>query len=168
MLPLAAALSIPLTTTAGAPPPGRDHVLLLTSTVIATTLLVQGFTPGPLVSRVGIALPADHAAAEHAVATAAMARAALARLDELDALEAAPPTAIHQARHLPQARLGDDENGDDSPADVVLRQLRPDLIAVEAEELSRLYQDGTIGPTTFRQLQRRLDLEQASLDTPPH
>jgi hypothetical protein len=45
----------------------------------------------------------------------------------------------------------------------MLRQLRSDLIAIEAAELTRLYEDGVIGAGTRRQLQRRLDLEEASL-----
>jgi CPA1 family monovalent cation:H+ antiporter len=44
-----------------------------------------------------------------------------------------------------------------------LRQLRRDLIAVEAAELTRLYREGTIGAGVRRQLQRRLDLEETSL-----
>ncbi len=46
----------------------------------------------------------------------------------------------------------------------LLRQLRRDLIAVESAELARLYDDGTISAATRRHLQRRLDLESASLE----
>jgi CPA1 family monovalent cation:H+ antiporter len=165
VLPLTAALSIPLTTSAGDPLPGRDQVLLLTSTVIATTLLVQGFTLGALVNRVGIAVPASHVAREYAVAAAAIAQAALARLDEIEALDAASSAAIQQARRLLQGRLADNVTDQSSSPDNSLRQLRLDLIAVEADELTRLYHDGAIGAATHRQLQRRLDLEHASLDS---
>ncbi len=46
----------------------------------------------------------------------------------------------------------------------MLRRLRRDLIAVETDALTRLYEDGTIGAATRRDLQRRLDLEDTSLD----
>jgi CPA1 family monovalent cation:H+ antiporter len=164
VLPLTAALSIPLTTSAGAPLVGRDHVLLLTSAVIATTLIVQGLTLGALVNRTGVALPADHGPAEQALASAAMARAALAHLDEIESLEVVPEAALHQARHLLNARLADrDEPRQQDPLNETLQALRRDLISIEAAELGRLYHDGTVGAATRRELQRRLDLEQASL-----
>jgi CPA1 family monovalent cation:H+ antiporter len=165
VLPLTAALSIPLSATGGAPLIGRDRVLLLTSAVIATTLIVQGLSLGALVNRTGVALPPEHGPAEQAVASAAMARAALARLDEMENLEVVPDAALHQARHLLNARLADDdEQRLQDPLNETLRALRRDLISVEAAELGRLYQKGTIGAATRRELQRRLDLEQASLD----
>jgi CPA1 family monovalent cation:H+ antiporter len=92
-----------------------------------------------------------------------MSRRALAHLDQLEQLDAAPPVVITQLRRALEARHeGADGTGED-PAGPALRQLRRDLIAVEAEELTRLYQEGTIGAAVRRQLQRRLDLEEASL-----
>ncbi len=161
VLPLAAALSIPLVDHAGTPLGGRDLVLLLTTAVIATTLVVQGFTLGPLVRRAGVAVPPEHARDEHARARAAMTGAALAHLEEVASLEAAPPAAVEQLRRLTRARVA---QPDEEPLAPQLRQLRRDLIAVEAAELTRLYDDGEIGAGTHRELQRRLDLEEASLD----
>jgi CPA1 family monovalent cation:H+ antiporter len=48
-------------------------------------------------------------------------------------------------------------------ADLVYRQLRRDLITVEAGELQRLYDAHAISDTTRRRLQRALDLEEARL-----
>jgi len=48
VVPLAAALSIPLTTTSGAPLPQRDLVLVLAAATIVISLVVQGFTLEPL------------------------------------------------------------------------------------------------------------------------
>ncbi|MFF3905721.1 hypothetical protein ACFYZJ_06855 [Streptomyces sp. NPDC001848] len=48
-------------------------------------------------------------------------------------------------------------------ADLVYRQLRRDLIAAEAAELRRLYDERAISDTTRRRLQRSLDLEEARL-----
>ncbi|GAA5186929.1 Na+/H+ antiporter [Rugosimonospora acidiphila] len=163
VLPLAAALSIPLTTGHGAPLAGRDHVLLLTTAVIVATLVVQGFTLGPLVRRSGIAMPAHHTRGEETTARTAMSRAALTYLDQVEDQEAAPAVAVAQLRQIQQSRLEALEHGTDTPGQPALRQLRRDLIAVEAAELTRLYEDGTIGAQTWRRLQRRLDLEETSL-----
>jgi NhaP-type Na+/H+ or K+/H+ antiporter len=59
VVPLAAALSIPLTTASGARLPRRDLILALATTVIVVSLVVQGLTLEPLVRRAGIARPHD-------------------------------------------------------------------------------------------------------------
>src|SRR5712691_11582745 len=48
VVPLAAALSIPLTSTSGAPLPRRDLILVLAIAAIVISLIVQGLTLGPL------------------------------------------------------------------------------------------------------------------------
>src|SRR5262249_56048812 len=48
VVPLAAALSIPLTTAGGAALPQRDLVVVLAATAIVISLVVQGFTLDPL------------------------------------------------------------------------------------------------------------------------
>jgi monovalent cation/hydrogen antiporter len=164
VVPLAAALSLPLAAGGRAGPTGRDQVLLLATAVIIITLVVQGFTLGPLVRRVGIAVPPEHAQNEEAAARLAMSRAALAYLDQIDSVEAAPEVVIAQLRQILLARLDQAEETGDITTGPALRNLRRDLISVEAAELTRLYEDGVIGIGTRRQLQRRLDLEQASLD----
>jgi CPA1 family monovalent cation:H+ antiporter len=163
VLPLAAALSIPLTATGGAALAGRDRVQLLTTAVIVTTLVVQGFTLGPLVRRSGIAVPAEDTRSEEATALLSMSRQALAHLDEVEALDAAPPVVVAQLRRALQSRRDDADGTGEDATGPALRQLRRDLIAVEAEELTRLYREGAIGAGVRRQLQRRLDLEEASL-----
>jgi monovalent cation/hydrogen antiporter len=160
VLPLAAALSIPLAT----PHRQRDLVLLLTTAVIVATLVVQGFTLGPLVRRSGIALPPEHARTEEARARYAMASAALAHLEEIESLQAAPEVVVMQARQSLQARAEHPDNESELALGPLLRQLRRDLIGVESAELTRLYERGEIAESTRRQLQRRLDLEEASLD----
>ena len=164
VLPLAAALSIPLTAHGGGPLVGRDQVLLLTTAVIVTTLLVQGFTLGPLVRAAGVAMPADHGRAEEAIAQTAMTRAAVNHLDQLEQINAAPDTAIAHLRHMMQTRLNNNDGATGGEFEPMLRRIRRDLIAVETNELTRLYEDGTISAATRRDLQRRLDLEDTSLD----
>lgn len=164
VLPLAAALSIPELSESGAPLAGRNHVLLLTTAVIVATLVVQGFTLGPLVRWAGIAVPPEHARNEELAALLAMSKAALDHLDQIEDVDAAPEVVVAQLRQVLRARLDHADGTAEPTVQPVLRQLRRDLIAVESAELARLYDDGTIGAATRRQLQRRLDLEAASLD----
>ncbi|WP_369234046.1 Na+/H+ antiporter [Streptomyces sp. R21] len=170
VVPLAAALSIPETLTQ------RPLVLVLTTSVVVTTLVVQGFTLASVVRRSGIALEPDHTEREEAAARCSLANAGLGRLEEMSELEAVPDVVLDRLRRGLQARLdhardrlaestGDSDDGAApvESADLVYRQLRRDLIAVEAAELQRLYDDHTISDTTRRRLQRSLDLEDARL-----
>jgi CPA1 family monovalent cation:H+ antiporter len=113
------------------------------------------------VRRTGVAVSAEDTRAEEAVARQGMSRAALAYLDDL---EAAPQVALARLRQALRSRLDDAGGAVDAPIEPVLRQLRRDLIGVETAELSRQYREGSIGAGTWRQLQRRLDLEDGSLD----
>jgi CPA1 family monovalent cation:H+ antiporter len=97
VVPLAAALSIPLTTASGAPLPRRDLILVLAAAVIVVSLVVQGLTLEPLVRRAGIARP-DAARHEQTVARLRLAEAALARLDELAAGDCGSTTTAPSAR----------------------------------------------------------------------
>jgi CPA1 family monovalent cation:H+ antiporter len=164
VLPLAAALSIPLTTTDGSPLAGRTDVLLLTTAVIVITLLVQGFTLGPLVRRTGVATPHSAMRDERLTARSAMMQAALGHLEQLESLEAAPTAVIGQLRRVLQAQLQTIDRDSTDTFEPVLRQLRRDLIAVESAALTDLHHQGVIGEATRRELQRQLDLEDTSLD----
>ncbi|MEU6377423.1 Na+/H+ antiporter [Streptomyces sp. NPDC046909] len=172
VVPLAAALSIPVASEAGANLSERPLVLVLTTSVVVVTLVVQGFTLAPVVRRSGIALEPDHTEREEASARCSLAGAGLKRLEELAELEAVPDVVIDRLRRGLNARLDDardrlaESHGTGAApesADLVYRQLRRDLIAVEATELQRLYDDHLIGDTTRRRLQRSLDLEEARL-----
>jgi monovalent cation/hydrogen antiporter len=166
VVPLAAALSIPLTTSNGTALPGRDLVLLLTTAVIVVTLVVQGFTLAPLVRRAGIALAAGDIAQEHTAARLQLARAGLSHLDDLTETAAAPEFVIEALRASWQdriERLKGDDNGELAPTASMYRQLRRDLLDVESAELDRLYHDGTISDATRRRIQRSLDLEHGGL-----
>jgi monovalent cation/hydrogen antiporter len=179
VVPLAAALSIPLTAAGGGPLPGRDLVLLLSSAVIVITLVVQGFTLAPLVRRAGIAVAPDDLRHEHTRARIRLVRTSLSHLDELADLELAPEVVLTQLRDRMRAQLlriqetGHDE-ADTAPAAhgstaAAYRQVRRDLVAVQNAELSRLYAEGAITDATRRNLQRALDLEDAGLlDHPEH
>ncbi|MFG2879383.1 Na+/H+ antiporter [Streptomyces sp. NPDC048337] len=169
VMPLAAALSIPVAAADGTPLHERPLVLVLTSSVVVVTLVVQGFSLATVVRRSGIALEPDHTEREEAGARLSLAGAGLRRLDELSELEAAPDVVLDRLRRALTARkehaldrLADTDDPAES-ADRIYRQLRRDLILEEAAELQRLYDDHRISDTTRRRLQRTLDLEEARL-----
>jgi CPA1 family monovalent cation:H+ antiporter len=166
VVPLAASLSIPLTTVEGFPLPYRELVLLLTTAVIVITLVVQGFTLAPLVRRSGIALDPHDVRQEHRRARLHLARTGLAHLDQLAGTESAPEFAIDQLRHSWQARIDriqTDEVEEDSTSAADYLRLRREILAIEGAELTRLYESGDITDATRRRIQRQLDLEHAGL-----
>ncbi|MGW1915637.1 Na+/H+ antiporter [Streptomyces sp. NPDC002076] len=171
VMPLAAALSIPEVAKNGSPLTDRPLVLVLTTSVVVVTLVVQGFTLAPVVRASGIALEPAHTAREEAEARSHLAHAGLARLEELAELEVVPEVVLDRLRRGLTARLDDardrlaESRGGvaTESADRVYRQLRRDLIAVETGELQRLYDAHAISDTTRRRLQRALDLEEARL-----
>ncbi|MER6129259.1 cation:proton antiporter, partial [Streptomyces sp. NPDC001795] len=172
VMPLAAALSIPEVAKNGSPLTDRPLVLVLTTSVVVVTLVVQGFTLAPVVRASGIALEPAHTAREEAEARSHLAHAGLARLEELAELEVVSDVVLDRLRRGLNARLDDardrlsESNGTAAAtesADRVYRQLRRDLIAVETTELQRLYDTHRISDTSRRRLQRALDLEEARL-----
>jgi NhaP-type Na+/H+ or K+/H+ antiporter len=153
VVPLAAALSIPLTSASGAALPRRDLILAIATAVIVVSLIVQAHLE-PLVRRAGIARP-DAARHEETVARLRLAEAALARLDELAAGESAADDVIDRARASLQARIRHtrtriDETRAPEQDGLTDRDLRRDLNAAENAELARLYDDGTIFTFTPR------------------
>jgi monovalent cation/hydrogen antiporter len=172
VVPLAATLSIPLTTTGGAPLAQRDLILVLAPTVIVISLIVQGLTLEPLVRLAGIARPGS-TRHEETVARLHLAEAALARLDEIAAGQAASDEVIDRARASLQARIGHTRASIDPPRPaepdgLTDRELRRDLNAAENAELARLYDSSSISQATRQRLQRALDLEAARLSDEQH
>ncbi|NEB06770.1 cation:proton antiporter, partial [Streptomyces sp. SID13726] len=80
VVPLAAALSIPVLADDGSPLDQRPLVLVLTTSVVVVTLVVQGFTLADVVRRSGIALEPDHTEREEASARCASASPGIRRL----------------------------------------------------------------------------------------
>jgi CPA1 family monovalent cation:H+ antiporter len=168
VVPLAAALSIPLSGASGAPLAGRDLVVVLATAVIAISLVVQGFTLAPLVRLAGVVVAPSDAHEQYTVARLRTAQAALARLEDLERAEAAPSVVLERLRaglvdRIERAELrleGDDDIGSVSAA---YRALRHDLIAAETAELHRLHEAGEISDPIRREIQRLLDLEETGL-----
>jgi CPA1 family monovalent cation:H+ antiporter len=177
VVPLAAALSIPLTTASGAPLAHRDLILVIAITSIVISLIVQGLTLGPLVRVAGIARSGD-ADEEDAVARLRLAEAALARLEEIADESStggrrADDDAIDRIRaslraRIVQARARAEGSGTAEPGELTDRGLRRVLNAAEHAELARLYDDATITSATRQRLQRSLDLEATRLSDDQH
>jgi CPA1 family monovalent cation:H+ antiporter len=161
VVPLAAALSIPLAADDGTLLPQRELVLVLATSVVVVTLIVQGFTLAPLVRRSGIALEPAHTRREEAEAVAGIADAGLRHLEQIADLEAVPEVVVDRLRR--QLRTRQDHARERLDGDYSYWELRRDLIAVENAELQRLYDSHRISDTTRRRIQRSLDLEEAGL-----
>jgi monovalent cation/hydrogen antiporter len=158
VVPLAAALSIPLYDAAGHPLPHRDLLLVLATAVIVVSLVVQGFTLAPLVRLAGIAVTPGDAEAEYARARGEVAAAGLAYVDGLRDADAA---LRDQVRRGIVARMGMAEGPDPGEARRAYRRVRREVAAAQSRELDRMYADGAIGDATRRRIQRQLDLEAA-------
>jgi len=165
---LAAALAIPLTTTAGAPFPRRDLILFVTFGVIVLTLIGEGLVL-PLVVR-WLALPhdaEDERRREQDAEIAARLQVLEAGQGRLDGLAAEGDVApevltILRARHEHRAgQVPHDALGDDAIAAAV--ELRAELIAAERKYIFRLLREGKITDEARRRIERELDLEEASL-----
>lgn len=162
VMPLAAALSIPLTTHSGAALPYRPLILVLTTGVVVLSLVIQGLTLAPVVRRAGIALEPEHTAREEARARESLARAALTELGQLAELDVAPEVVVDQARRHFQARA--EQTPVEATDSEAHKALRLALISAQSAELWRLYESNDVSDTTRRRLQRALDLEEAGLN----
>ena len=166
---LFAALALPLTVDGGAPFPDRDLLILVTTLVVIGTLLLQGLTLGPLITRLGVAerdvsalLLAEAEAQHHA------AQAALARLDEeLEVGPRAPDDIVQKLRSVAERRslsaweqLGGPE---ETPSDAY-RRLRLAMLDAEREVFVQYRDEGRLPEDVLRRVFRDLDLEQAVLD----
>jgi monovalent cation/hydrogen antiporter len=165
---LAAALAIPLTTSAGAAFPDRDLILFVTFGVIVVTLIGEGIVLRPVVR--WLALPRD-AEDERKRENEAELRARLETLKiaegELERLAADGDTAPdvlallrarqdHRADQLPR-----DADGKEAVAAALA--VRAELINAEREYIYRLLQRGEITDEARRRIERELDLEEAAI-----
>ena len=163
VVPLAAALSIPLTTAQGMPLARRDLLLVLAVTVIVISLITQGMTLEPLVRRTAIAQMPAGGRSEEATARLRMAEAGIARLDELATGEEVPGAVLDRIRQSLSSRAGHArtqlEGSLIHESDLTEIDVRRDVITAQGAELDRLYAAGTITAATCLRLQHALDLE---------
>ena len=164
---LAAALALPLTTSAGAPFPFRSEIILITFSVIFATLVLQGLSLSPLIRAFNIKEDGtlereETQAREHA------ATAALVRLNEV-ANEGWP-----NPEHLDQMRVhyGDrvqrytkDGTAPECTAEAIeiFRRLRHETLTAERLAVIGLRNEGVISDEVLHRLEHELDVEAVQL-----
>jgi monovalent cation/hydrogen antiporter len=165
---LAAALAIPLHTDAGAPFPGRGLIIFLAFGVILVTLVGQGLTLGPMITR--LRLMDDGAEErEERIARQRVAEAGLGRIDELGEPDWISPDSIGRARNMldyRRRRFGALVDGDGDGYEErtgAWRRLMYELFDAQREELVGMRNRGEISDEVRRKIERDLDLEESRL-----
>jgi NhaP-type Na+/H+ or K+/H+ antiporter len=182
---LAAALSLPLQTSVGAPFPYRDLIIFVTFAVILVTLVGQGLSLPLVIRALGIS-GADEGRQEEVEARFQALDAGLRRVDELDGEDWANQDALDYMRRYYGKRrkalstrfglLDEDHEGDghqhaegsDHVADHrqrydAFRRVQEEVLTAERYTLVQLRNRGTINDLTLRAIQRDLDLEELQL-----
>jgi monovalent cation/hydrogen antiporter len=166
---LAAALAVPETTASGAPFPGRDQIVLVTSGVVVVTLVLQALAL-PAVVR-WAHLPADTALdEERRMAESAASEAAYEAMPDIAARLGVGEAAIARVRaeydhHLEVVR-SNPVNGEDESllrAEEEYAALRLELIAHKRATVVRLRDERAIDDTVLRLIQSKLDIEEVRL-----
>ena len=169
---LAALLAVPAMTDAGHPLAGRDDIIYLGFAVIIATLVGQGMTLPALVRRLRLREHPSVADAERQ-ARVELTTAVIGHLGEARVTGELPAELTDglRAQYLARLRWLETMTGDEgleeesaatAEADLALRR---DLIALQRRTLSDLRQQGRIGVTTLRIIERDLDLEETRLPT---
>jgi CPA1 family monovalent cation:H+ antiporter len=163
---LAAALAIPLETSAG-PFPLRDLLIFLTFGVLLATLVGQGGTLPYLIRKLGVK---DDGAdeQEERLALAATARAGIERLDELEREGKIPRAILELHRKRLETRWAEfrtrDRDVGAARLTALYRQTQRDLLDAQREKLIELRAQGKVDNTVLRRIQRVLDLETVQVD----
>jgi CPA1 family monovalent cation:H+ antiporter len=156
---LAAALAIPLETTAGSFP-YRDLLIFITFVVLLATLVGQGGTLPYIIRWLGVK---DDLAAqgEERIALAATARAGLECLDELEREGSVPRSILELQRKRLRARYAEFGESAEEAAELTatFRRVERRLLDTQQKRLIELRTEGKIDNTVLRRVQRVLDLQ---------
>jgi monovalent cation/hydrogen antiporter len=165
---LAAALALPLTTSAGTPFPDRDLILFVTFGVIVVTLIGEGVVLPSVVRWLALPRDADEerrrdneAELKARLQTLKVAESELERLaadgdTEPDVLGLLQVRQEGRVRQLPR-----DAGGKQAVAAALA--LRSELINAERQYIYRLLQQGEITDEARRRIELELDLEEATI-----
>jgi monovalent cation/hydrogen antiporter len=167
---LAAALALPLTTSAGQAFPQRNLIIFMTFGVILATLVLQGLTLPWLIRR--LELHRDDSEEQEELGGRLRATdAALARLEELASEEWTRDDTVERMRGLYQFRrrrlkarggyLDDDGTQDRSLA---YQRLVRELLEAQRREIVLLRNQGEISNEVMHRIERDLDLEDSRLE----
>ncbi len=153
---LATALALPLVLADGSPFPFRTQLILITMCVIVLTLVLQGFSLGPIIRRFNFEPEHAHHEEETLARREALRRGAEA-LDDLSHEPWADPRDVEwlRAEVRDRLRMHDNHGGGTS----VRRRLRAGMIHAERRILIRLRNEGAISDEVLRELEQELDLE---------
>ena len=162
VLTLAVALSLPETTSAGAPFPHRDAIIFLAFAAILVSLTGQGLTLPWIIRKLRVCASAGMLEEERR-ARRTLIKAALKMLEHLrlETPEQAQVTTELIERYYRQRLDGlqEESRGGDARQQMRLYgELTGKLRSVERSELIRLQDEGKIGGETLRKLERELDL----------
>jgi CPA1 family monovalent cation:H+ antiporter len=166
---LAAVLAVPVRLNTGAPFPGREFIVFVTTGVIVVTLVVQGLILPGVVR--WARLPHDSALLkERRLAETKAAQAALSELPRLAAGLGIDKEVSDRVINEYEERLAILEaagNGDAEQAildhDAQATQLRLGLLAARRQTVLRLRDERRIDDVVLREIQRRLDVEEVRL-----
>jgi CPA1 family monovalent cation:H+ antiporter len=169
---LAALLAVPTATTAGGPMAGRNDIIYLGFAVIIATLVGQGMTLPVLVRRLHLHESPTLADTERQ-ARVELTQAALEHIgaacqspdlpeEVTDGLRAQYLGRLHRLQTSPDDEDLEEETRASAASEMALR---PDLIALQRQSLLGLRNEGRIGVTTLRTIERDLDLEEARLSS---
>jgi Na+/H+ antiporter len=160
---LAAALALPIALDNGKPFPERDLIIFLTFVVIFVTLVLQGLTVKPLISRLKIATDWT-GEEERQRAQAAMGQAAIVAIDSLVEKEG----IAHELAERIRAEFAEKITLS-LPADVVLtnrggavQKLRKVAIKAERQELIRIWRENLISDEVLHRLEETLDYQESN------
>jgi monovalent cation/hydrogen antiporter len=167
---LAAALALPLETSAGQGFPQRNLIIFMTFGVILATLVGQGLTLPWLIRRLELHRD-DGEAQEELRGRLRAADAALVRLEELASEEWTRDDTVERMRGLYQfrrrrlkARGGylDDDGAEDRS--LAYQRLVRELLEAQRREIVLLRNQGEISNEVMHRIERDLDLEDARLE----
>jgi CPA1 family monovalent cation:H+ antiporter len=167
---LAAALAIPLETDAGAGFPARELIIFLTFAVILVTLVGQGLTLAPLITRLRL-VEDGLEEREERIARRRLAEAGLGRIDELGEPDWISPESVGRARNQLdyrrrrfEALVDGDHDGFEERTDA-WRRLMYDLFDAQRDALVGMRNRGEISDEVRRKIERDLDLEESRLES---
>jgi CPA1 family monovalent cation:H+ antiporter len=169
---LAAALALPLETSAGAPLPDRDLVIFLAYCVVLFTVVVQGLTLPALIRRLGVIDDGTEEEAEEHAARIGAAEAALEALDALAKEEWARDDSVERLRRLHDFRrqrfaaMRGDLEDEDGILDrsLAYQRLTRAVIQAQHEAIVAMRNGGVISAEVMRRVERDLDLEESRLE----
>ncbi len=169
---LAAALSLPLATDAGAPFPERELVIFLAYCVVLFTVVVQGLTLPTLIRRLGVVDDGTEEEAEDHAARIAAAEAALEALEGLAEEEWTREDTVGRLRALYVFRrrrfatLRGDLEDQDGIVDrsLAYQRLMHEVIEAQRGAIVRMRNEGLISADVMRRVESDLDLEESRLE----